>query len=518
MVTFCTFVNIFNKFLHSDVNSNEPLIKNSPIGNNNELNKYQLLMEYLIYLILSLVLVLFLSLSLSKHFSFTSGSKLIVLCIVIQVLPVFNLNMNTVTHGNVPEYLPNSKNLHLSQLYIDNFQSLQCSPWYINNFKHLNFSQFYIHNFESLLFSPLTIDHFESLHFSPLYIYNLKSLHSNQLYVDDFKSSHFSALHKHNFTSLHFSPLYIDNLKSLHSSQLYIDNFKSFQFSPLLIHNFRSLHFSAFYKHNFKSLHYSPFYIDNINNEYFSNRDQNAYITYEKLFSNSILNRSNMLFVAKMRSKPPYRLVSRAVSNRRVKPKRIVVGRIGHVPASAGVLGFVCMVVKRLWRRSVWPGRAWLGATGPAIPRVLILLLLLISGDTGCLINPGPINVCNVCQSNIGFADRYSICIECGGCFHKGCILDNNTDNFMCNLCVNSMFPFSSLDDTGFEDEIVDDPYYNSNIEINNIINPSQMPDNAYECFRRRGLHFIHVNARSLFYKMSEIRKLVQKIKSSNNF
>ena len=160
MVTFCTFLNIFNKYLHSDVNLNETLIRNSPIVNNNELNKYQLLMEYLIYLILSLVLVLFLSLSLSKHFSFTSGSKIPVLCIVIQALPVLNLNMNTVTHRNVPEYLPNSKNLHLSQLYIDNFQSLQCSPWYIDNFKHINFSQLYIHN---LHFSTLYIDNFKHL-------------------------------------------------------------------------------------------------------------------------------------------------------------------------------------------------------------------------------------------------------------------------------------------------------------------------------------------------------------------
>ena len=73
------------------------------------------------------------------------------------------------------------------------------------------------------------------------------------------------------------------------------------------------------------------------------------------------------------------------------------------------------------------------------------------------------------------------------------------------------MFPFSSLNDTNFADEVIDDQYYCNNNEINSLINPSQMPDNAYECFRRRGLHFIHVNARSLFYKMSEIRKLVQK-------
>ena len=148
MVTFCTFVNNFNKYLHSEVNSNELSLMNSPIENNHELQIYQLLMEYLLYSILSLVLVLFLRFSLSKHFSFTSGSKLLVLCTVIQVLPVLKVNMNTVTHRNVSQYLPNFKKLHLSQLYIDNFESLQCSPWYIDNFKHLNFSQFYIHNFK----------------------------------------------------------------------------------------------------------------------------------------------------------------------------------------------------------------------------------------------------------------------------------------------------------------------------------------------------------------------------------
>ena len=73
------------------------------------------------------------------------------------------------------------------------------------------------------------------------------------------------------------------------------------------------------------------------------------------------------------------------------------------------------------------------------------------------------------------------------------------------------MFPFSSLKDTNFTDEVIDDPYYCNNIDINSLINPSQMPDNAYECFKRRGLHFIHVNARSLIHKMSEIRILVQK-------
>ena len=107
---------------------------------NNELNKYQLLMEYLIYLILSLVLVLFLKLSSIKPFSFTSGNNLLVLGIVVQILPVFNLTVNTVTHTKVPEYLLTSKSLHSSQLHIDNFNSLQSSPLYIDNFKKFKFN------------------------------------------------------------------------------------------------------------------------------------------------------------------------------------------------------------------------------------------------------------------------------------------------------------------------------------------------------------------------------------------
>ena len=32
-----------------------------------------------------------------------------------------------------------------------------------------------------------------------------------------------------------------------------------------------------------------------------------------------------------------------------------------------------------------------------------------------------------------------------------------------------------------------------------------------YEYFKKKGLHFIHVNARSLYYKMSEIRYIAKK-------
>ena len=52
-----------------------------------------------------------------------------------------------------------------------------------------------------------------------------------------------------------------------------------------------------------------------------------------------------------------------------------------------------------------------------------------------------------------------------------------------------------------------------TNLRGTNPINPSQMPDNIFECLKRRGLHFIHINARSMFHKLSEIKVLVLKIK-----
>ena len=39
------------------------------------------------------------------------------------------------------------------------------------------------------------------------------------------------------------------------------------------------------------------------------------------------------------------------------------------------------------------------------------------------------------------------------------------------------------------------------------------MNDNIFDCFKRRGLHFIHINTRSIFHKLSEIKVLALKIK-----
>ena len=135
--------------------------------------------------------------------------------------------------------------------------------------------------------------------------------------------------------------------------------------------------------------------------------------------------------------------------------------------------------------------------------------MLLISGDTGSLINPGPNNSCSMCEDAIGHTDDYFVCNECTNYFHQICCkYTNNRDDFICNLCTSNFLPFSSLDTINFDEE--------SNSEnIGNIQNlrlkPSELPDNHYECFKRKGLHIIHLNIRSLFPKLFELDIIAKK-------
>ena len=57
---------------------------------------------------------------------------------------------------------------------------------------------------------------------------------------------------------------------------------------------------------------------------------------------------------------------------------------------------------------------------------IMISLMLLMCGDTGTLINPGPIyrntaSQCDICESKIR-GKSISYCNECKGAFHKKCI------------------------------------------------------------------------------------------------
>ena len=73
---------------------------------------------------------------------------------------------------------------------------------------------------------------------------------------------------------------------------------------------------------------------------------------------------------------------------------------------------------------------------------------------------------------------------------------------------------FNEINSSILEEDQVNDTINNAtHIPETSLINPSQMPESLFDCFRRRGLHFIHIDTRSIFHKISEIQILALKIK-----
>ena len=139
-----------------------------------------------------------------------------------------------------------------------------------------------------------------------------------------------------------------------------------------------------------------------------------------------------------------------------------------------------------------------------------ILILLLLCGDTGAHINPGPRQICNMCDGVIRMKNNAPTCTECKNLFHKKCIAyESNMENFVCSVCINRELPFSVLDDISF---LISSPQIdNTNLRSYNIPKPSNLSDDHYECFKRKGLHVIHLNVRSLFNKISELKIIAKK-------
>ncbi|XP_069941386.1 uncharacterized protein [Cherax quadricarinatus] len=95
-----------------------------------------------------------------------------------------------------------------------------------------------------------------------------------------------------------------------------------------------------------------------------------------------------------------------------------------------------------------------------------------------------------------------TLCKMCKGWVHDGCMYNYSNGariHFVCNKCTLAQLPFSSDD--------IDLPNFNTNGPLPYI--------DDYDCFMKTGLHFIHVNARSLLPKLAEIRILANKIRAA---
>ena len=74
---------------------------------------------------------------------------------------------------------------------------------------------------------------------------------------------------------------------------------------------------------------------------------------------------------------------------------------------------------------------------------------------------------------------------------------------FQCTLCILKSLPFFNVDDITGDDSLC---LGSSFMNLNNNRQTDLNNNNNYDCFARKGLHFINANVRSIFYKMSELR------------
>ena len=134
---------------------------------------------------------------------------------------------------------------------------------------------------------------------------------------------------------------------------------------------------------------------------------------------------------------------------------------------------------------------------------LFVILLLFMCGDTGASINPGPRTDCSYCDKEIRYNKSFLTCQHCYLKVHLKCNNFYESSDFICNACTSNLLPPPLYENNTMTD-------YNRNAANNNMKSVYKN-QNMYENFKKKGLHFIHVNARSLYYKMSEIRYISKK-------
>lgn len=153
--------------------------------------------------------------------------------------------------------------------------------------------------------------------------------------------------------------------------------------------------------------------------------------------------------------------------------------------------------------------------------KLFMLLTLLKSGDVHPQPGPAsrvrrPKNPCTVCEKGVISSSKAVSCDSCEKWTHIKCtktisakqyaefVEQNNDFSFTCDQCMLRTLPFHS---SHLEVE-----NQNNNIDLDH--DPSGNLD-KFKIFRKKGLHFIHCNARSILPKMHEIRTIALNTKAA---
>lgn len=143
-----------------------------------------------------------------------------------------------------------------------------------------------------------------------------------------------------------------------------------------------------------------------------------------------------------------------------------------------------------------------------------LLIFMIICGDIHP--HPGPTSIrrqsknpCKICDRGIIKTSKFITCNSCQSKSHVKCakvLLSSSSSDYYCDSCMLDSLPFNhseSFDQCSeTTTENLPPPYVNL---------PSTVKDDSYEMFKTKGLHLLHLNARSVLPKMSELKLIANK-------
>lgn len=150
----------------------------------------------------------------------------------------------------------------------------------------------------------------------------------------------------------------------------------------------------------------------------------------------------------------------------------------------------------------------------------VVIMGLLLAGDVHPCPGPRtPKHPCIICQRAVIKSSKAISCDSCNNWVHIKCCdfprqkydelaKSGSVFNFECQLCLMSHLPFYESTSTHVpnEEPVMPDTTYNPD-----ITRPSQSQPSAFAHFRRKGLHCLHLNVRSLIPKLDELKFIAQK-------
>ena len=146
-------------------------------------------------------------------------------------------------------------------------------------------------------------------------------------------------------------------------------------------------------------------------------------------------------------------------------------------------------------------------------------VLSLLSGDIE--VNPGPSQPCKACAGQV---NKRSLFCGCGIAYHRKCVKKGDISlPFVCMDCASQM---DEIDNTGLQTKPETEQLQQNNTQnLDDLTIPDMdythkvtqhLPEkDNWEPFRKKGMHFLHLNVNSLLPKIHEIRKIAQDSKAT---